>query len=130
MKPDNIMVNVDPLEVRIIDFNRVNLATTTTEAHVRGTPGYFPNRDNWKNGDQRWDIWSMAAIILESDMILEGYYHTRDEQEAKAHAVKYLKEPKTCRHLNKIIRKTIVTSKVESIMSWEEMVKELKQANF
>ena len=49
------MISLDPLEVRVIDYNRVNLCTTTTDGYVRGTPGYFPDRDNWKNGDPKWD---------------------------------------------------------------------------
>ena len=44
LKPDNIMVNLDPLEVKIIDFNRVNLTSSETERHVRGATGYFADR--------------------------------------------------------------------------------------
>jgi serine/threonine protein kinase len=130
LKPDNIMINLDPLEVRIIDFNRVNLTTTITDGHVRGTPGYFPERDNWKDGDAKWDLWAFGAIILEADMILNGYYHCKSELDAYAFATKHIREPKTCKHVVKIIRKTLMTQRGESVIGWEEMVKELKEAQF
>ena len=128
LKPEYIMVTIEPLEVRIIDFNRISLISTDTEGNVRGTPGYFPERDNWKDGDVRWDIWAMGAIILEADMILDGYYHSKDELDSRLKATKHLKEPKTCKHINRIVRKTLMTMRGENIIGWDEMVRELKEA--
>jgi len=39
-----------------------------TIGHVRGTPGYFPLRDEWRNGSTKWDMWALTAMILEADM--------------------------------------------------------------
>jgi serine/threonine protein kinase len=130
LKPDNIMINLDPIHVRIIDFNRVNLTSTRTMGSVRGTPGYFPCRENLEDGSIYWDIWSMGAIILEANMQLDGYFHTADEKDARTKAVLHLKEPKTCKHLARIVRETLIEKKVRLIISWEEMIKELKLAQF
>ena len=130
LKPDNIMITLDPLEVRVIDFNRVKLSTSTTEGSVRGTPGYFPVRDNWKDGDPKWDIWALGAIILEADMILDGYFNCKTDLDAYAYATKHIKESKTCKHLEKIIRKTVMTQKSSALIGWEEMINELKEAKF
>ena len=47
LKPDNIVVNLIPLEVRIIDFDRACLTTDTQKGSALGTPGYFPEAHNW-----------------------------------------------------------------------------------
>ena len=47
LKPDNIVVNLIPLEVRIIDFDRACLTTDTQKCSALGTPGYFPEAHNW-----------------------------------------------------------------------------------
>ena len=39
-----------------------------TIGHVRGTPRYFPLRDEWRNGSTKWDMWALTAMILEADM--------------------------------------------------------------
>jgi serine/threonine protein kinase len=42
LKPDNIMLNLRPLHVVIIDFERASLRTQNTLSTVKGTIGYFP----------------------------------------------------------------------------------------
>lgn len=39
-----------------------------TVGSCRGTPGYFPIREQWRNGSIKWDIWAIAAMVLEADM--------------------------------------------------------------
>ena len=73
------MINLKPLEVRVIDFDRACLDTTMTFAIVRGTPGYFPEEETWRNGTKRWDVWALAAIILESDMPVDEYKKAKTE---------------------------------------------------
>ena len=72
-------------------------------------------------------IW---AIILEADMILNGYYHCKTELDSYSFATRHIKEAKTCKHVVKIIRRTLMTQRGETVMGWEEMVKELKEAQF
>ena len=73
LKPDNIMLNLDPLEVRVIDFDRAVPAFESTKGIVKGTGGYFPQASEWQNGSHKWDIWAVAAIICESDMPKDAY---------------------------------------------------------
>ena len=42
LKPDNIVLNLKPLEVRIIDFNTSVPMEADTIDSCRGTPGYHP----------------------------------------------------------------------------------------
>ena len=53
LKPDNVALSLDPLDVRVIDFNRVYPVTQSTLGHVRGTPGYFPTKDMWRDGSTK-----------------------------------------------------------------------------
>lgn len=90
LKPDNVVLNRDPLEIAVIDFNRAIPTTTMTIGHVRGTPGYFPLRENWRNGSIKWDIWALAAMILEADMERREYYKCHSELETKNRARKHM----------------------------------------
>ena len=47
---------------------------------VLGTPGYFPMAKVWRDGSKKWDIWALAAIILEADMNIDVYLPTQDEK--------------------------------------------------
>jgi hypothetical protein len=76
--------------------------------HVKGTPGYFPLREDWRDGSVRWDVWAMAAIILESNMEKDAYYDTKDERDSVSKARQHLKTPRVCIHLKKLINGTIL----------------------
>ena len=60
--------------------------------------------------------------------MLDTYYHSKDELEIRLKATKHLKEPKTYKHINRIVRKTLMTMRGENIIGWDEMVRELKEA--
>lgn len=83
LKPDNIILNLNPLEVRVIDFDHAFLDSTTTVGTARGTPGYIPFAYNWRDGSRRWDVWALAAMILEADMEKDSYYKTKGEDDTK-----------------------------------------------
>jgi serine/threonine protein kinase len=68
LKPENIVLNLKPLEVRLIDFGRSMFREETTIDSEFGTPGYVPFRPQLQDGDPAWDIWAFAMIILESDL--------------------------------------------------------------
>jgi serine/threonine protein kinase len=74
LKPDNVVLNRRPLQVEVIDFNRATSTSIMTKGSVRGTPGYFPLREEWRNGSDKWDIWALAAMILEADMDKREYF--------------------------------------------------------
>ena len=58
LKPDNIMIRLNPMDVRIIDFERMRAFEDESKAMALGTPGYFPTSKDWKQGDRSWDIYA------------------------------------------------------------------------
>ena len=50
LKPDNVVLNQKPLDVRIIDFNKSMPSEADTVDTVRGTPGYMPSNPKWYDG--------------------------------------------------------------------------------
>lgn len=74
LKPDNIVITLRPLKATLIDFDIAQLRVAMTSGQVKGTPGYYPVRPNLKDGSTAWDIWAIAAIILECDMRPGEYY--------------------------------------------------------
>ena len=79
LKPDNIVLNLKPLEAVIIDFDRTVLDSDDGRETVLGTQGYFPERDNLRDGRVKWDLWAYAAIVLEADMKEKKYYAANRE---------------------------------------------------
>ena len=55
-----------------------------------GTPGYYPNCQIWPDGLLKWDIWSLAAIICEADMVKDVYKEIHYEIDAKAKFTEHL----------------------------------------
>jgi serine/threonine protein kinase len=50
LKPDNVVLSRSPFRLVVIDFNRATSTSIMTKGSVRGTPGYFPLREEWRNG--------------------------------------------------------------------------------
>ena len=42
LKPENIVLNLRPIEARLIDFQRSLPYNASTKGSIRGTPGYYP----------------------------------------------------------------------------------------
>jgi len=83
LKPDNIMINLRPLTATLIDFDISQLRSATTSGSTKGTPGYHPVRPTMKDGSTLWDIWALAATILEADMLPGEYYGVSTERGAQ-----------------------------------------------
>jgi hypothetical protein len=107
IKPDNVVVNMRPLTACLIDFERAQPRTLTTVGHVRGTPGYFPERENLKDGSTKWDSYALAAMILEADMEKDAYLSVQSERGTKDKVEAYLDEPGTCPDLRNLMRRTL-----------------------
>ena len=50
LKPENIMINLRPLKVTLIDFDISYLRLAMTSGGNKETPGYYPLRPNLKDG--------------------------------------------------------------------------------
>jgi len=126
IKPDNIVINLKPLEVRLIDFNRSILRTVDTRGHIRGTEGYFPETGSLRDGSTKWDVYAMAAVILECDLDKDAYYGVRSVKEARYVIAKYLEEPGVCKHMKHMIKRTILVGNMNDIMEVDELTEDLE----
>jgi serine/threonine protein kinase len=125
IKPDNIMINLKPLEVRLIDFNRSVLRTVDTSGHVRGTEDYFPESANLRDGSTKWDVYAMAAVILECDLEKDAYYGVRSVKETRFVISKYIEEPGVCKHMKHMIKRTLLAGHVNDMLGIDELVEDL-----
>ena len=82
LKPENIVLNLEPLQVRIIDFDIANLKTEDRIGTVKGTPGYYPHREDIRDGST-YSIWAFVAIMAESDMEKDAYYRVETDKQIK-----------------------------------------------
>jgi serine/threonine protein kinase len=76
LKPETIVLNLDPFEVRITDFTAAYPSSQKTRGLPRGSPGYFPEGAKWNDGSSAWDLYSLGVIVLESDMTKDVIFET------------------------------------------------------
>ena len=65
-------------------------------------------REKWTSGSIQWDIWALAAIILECDMPQLEYYAVKCEKQAKDKAKKHFESDNVSKSLYKLIEKIIL----------------------
>ena len=122
LKPDNVVVSLRPLSAKLIDFERAQPRTLTTVGHVRGTAGYFPERENLKDGSTKWDSYALAAMALECDMEKDAYLHVMTERGAKAKVNEYINEKGTCPELRNLLRRTLLAHDADDILEINEIM--------
>jgi hypothetical protein len=83
LKPDNIVLNLKPLQVALIDFDRALPTKNTSHSGPRGTPGYQPDNAKWMDGDEMWDLYALVDIVVECDMGSDTYKKVQDERAGK-----------------------------------------------
>jgi serine/threonine protein kinase len=110
LKPENVMVSFRPLRAVLIDFNRAYPLTQSTKGTVRGTEGYFPEKDDLRDGSTKWDIWSLGAMILEANLDKNDYLRVNTQRGTIFKAEKHLREGKPSPALAAIINGTILLS--------------------
>ena len=88
------------MEVRVIDFDCAFPDTILSKSTVRGTPGYFPQVKDWRDGSTKWDVWALAAIICEADMPLGEYAGMISEETALKKIRAHLKRKSTCNNIS------------------------------
>ena len=130
LKPDNIVLSLDPLEVRVIDFDAALLDSQATKGKVRGTPGYYPQRPHWRDGSIKWDVWSFAAMLLEADMDKDEYIYTNNETEARLKLRRHLKKEGVCKRLRAIREGAMLKKKLEDMIGLDEVGSLLCKAKF
>jgi hypothetical protein len=81
LKPENIVINVsEEMKVALIDFDRSLPNCTECRTEPRGTPGYYPNHENWNDGHTMWNVYDLTVIILEMDMPKDALIKAKDEK--------------------------------------------------
>jgi len=82
---------------------------------VLGTPGYMPNFINLKDGSTRWDVWAIAAIILEADMEPGAYRTACNERGSISRAEQHIREDETSGFLRRLLNHTMLRSRDDEI---------------
>lgn len=86
LKPENILVEEDD-SWKITDFGQTVLkavnksGTSSNLPHVGGTPSYSPPLDENEQPNRRYDVWSLACIMLEVTAFLVLNYEGPKELE-------------------------------------------------
>jgi len=115
LKPENIAINLRPLKVTIIDFDISHLRVSTTSGVNKGTPGYYPLRPNLKDGSTAWDVWAVAAIILESDMRPGEYYGVSTERGGQQRGEEHCKDRETLPMLRVLLAHTMLRTEIHTM---------------
>ena len=97
---------------------------------VLGTPGYFPMAKVWRDGSKKWDIWALAAIILEADMNIDVYLPTQDEKQALQLFHQHCYHPDTCKHLKSFLTEIFNAKRTDDLLSLEDMKTQLQHIKF
>ena len=87
-------------------------------------------RDDWRDGPKRWDVWSIAAMLLECDMEKDEYLKAKQDKDTKKMLRKHLKKPTVCKYLRAIWEGTILRKKKEEILTIDEVGKLLQKVKF
>lgn len=114
----------------LIDFERATLRTQTTQGTVKGTPGYFPAKNYLRDGSTRWDVWALAAMILEADMPSGEYRNVMSERGGLAKAEEHVKLQNTCYRLRQILLKTLLRTQVEDMEGLRYIKEQLPKVSF
>ena len=113
------MLNFSPVTVTIIDFNRALRVEVSRLGSVMGTPGYYPEREDWRDGDLQWDVWALAAIIIECDMPRNEYYSTRCEKDAKQRIKQFIDKTRVSQSMKQMAESIIIKPNSRSDISIE-----------
>ena len=80
-----------------------------------------------KDGSHLWDVWALAAIILESDMEVDAYVRVMSERGALIKAEKYLEEKGVSTYLKQLVRGTLLRSKLEDMLTLDRIIALVQQ---
>jgi len=90
----------------------------------------MPNFGDLRDGSTRWDVWALAAIILEADMEPGAYRTASNERGCLLRAENHIKEQETSGHLRRLLNHTMLRSKDDNMDGLEFITEELKLIQF
>ena len=106
------------------------LRNATTTKTLRGTPGYVPFQPTLEDGSVLWDVWSLAMIIVESDLEHDIFMKINSERHGLLEVEKYTKEKTTCKSIRRILNSTVTLGNIKGSMKLEEIKELLLTSNF
>jgi len=101
------------------------LRVAMTSGSSRGTAGYFPVRPTMKDGSTLWDVWAVAAIILEADMSPGEYFGVSTERGGQQKAEQHTKEKETSPALRVLLSHTMLRAEVSTMEGLQFIRKQL-----
>lgn len=124
------MLTSKPFRAKIIDFNRVVSRDELAIGHVKGTPGYFPQREDWRDGSIKWDIWSIVAIILECDMRVGIFKSADNEEHSLYFAREHKREKGVSKGLIKLLDEVMISKKKNPNTDLKAIIKVVEKMRF
>lgn len=90
----------------------------------------MPSFIDLRDGSTRWDVWALAAIILEADMEPGAYRTASNERGSLLRAEAHIKEADTSGHLRRLLNHTMLRSKEDQMDGLDFISAELKLIQF
>jgi serine/threonine protein kinase len=80
LKPDNVVLSLNPLKIVLIDFEFSLPITAMSRYLTEVTPAYYPESVKWRDGSKQWDIWALVAMILEANLKDQNFKKVNTEK--------------------------------------------------
>lgn len=106
--PDNIVLSLDPLEVRLSDFTYAYPTGQKTKDFRGLTAVYSPDHSQWRDGDLAYDYYALGVIIFESCMPKGYLTYLDNDQDLKGVVLVQIAKPDFNQALKKVLVGTIL----------------------
>ena len=106
--PDTIVMNVRPLDVRLICFKSSFPALFQTRGTVSSCSNYAPVGEDIPDGSPDWDIYALAAIALECDLEKGAFKTLGRERSLQWKAHEHASKGFSCDALSQLLRETVL----------------------
>lgn len=130
LNPKNIVFDIDPLQVKIIDFTAAYPREQKTIGLYRSTPGYFPASARWPDGSVAWDYYSLGVIVLEASLSSVVLKDVRSHQQLMQSLTMILLQKDFPPALKLILEGTIMQGNHDDMISPDDLIQLLTSTPF
>lgn len=74
LNPSNFVLNLNPLEVRLIDFKQSTLKSNSSLMNPGVGEPFQPLLGSFKSGSTTWDRYGLAALIIYSFFVRNYFF--------------------------------------------------------
>jgi serine/threonine protein kinase len=115
---ENILINIDPPDVKISDFENAKLSTNISRVNFNDSRLFKPITGEFRYGDERLDYYAVASLIIfmfiTKDIYTDYIYQSELINDAKI----YMND----KHANKVIKDLIKTFLInEDVALWYDI---------